>query len=92
MSDDLDWRVLSNVGDSAGPRAPWRSTWAWPTPPAGPAVVQVLVGDPDDRPDGFPCFGCGAQVREERLIDVEWPGGRRTAECICETCAPRYGL
>lgn len=54
------------------------------------SAVKVLSGSPDDRPPGFPCIGCGAQVTEERGVNVNWPDGRNTVEAICGTCAPLH--
>lgn len=55
-------------------------------------VITVTSGVPDDRPPGFPCFGCGRQCTEEQGVEVVWLDGRRTFELVCSRrrCARRY--
>lgn len=52
--------------------------------------VLVTSGSPEDRPAGFPCFGCGVQVDVEQGVAVRWPDGRSTHEAVCPACSPRY--
>lgn len=49
-------------------------------------IATVITGSVADRPAGFPCFECGVQVREERVLRVEWPDGTVTYEPLCASC------
>lgn len=53
------------------------------------AVIEAS-GDPEDRPAGHPCFGCGAEVNGDPLLPVRWPDAALTIEHLCARCAPTY--